>query len=197
MLLAAGMRKMGISVKLGMKQNVVLSSICFLAVCALAPLRAPNAPILAQPTLRVQSSLVLVDVLTKDRNSGLPIQDFKKEDFRLFDNRREVRISTFDAGVRHDTRAITLWLVVICKEGGLPKFGASAEFLGEESLFRPALNHLESHDSVGVAHWCDNGDSRLDLLPSRVRKNSGSKFTNDLLSNAAGRFFVPTFEHVG
>jgi hypothetical protein len=34
-------------------------------------------------------------------------------------------------------------------------------------------------------------------LPSRVRKNSGLKFTNDLLSNAAGRFFVQTFEHVG
>jgi hypothetical protein len=75
----------------------------------------------------------------------------------------------FDAGVRYDTRAITLWLVVICNEGGLPKFGASAEFLGEESLFRPALNHLESHDSMGVAHWCDNGDSRLDLLPTEDR----------------------------
>jgi hypothetical protein len=71
--------------------------------------------------------------------------------------------------VRYDTRAITLWLVVICNEGGLPKFGASAEFLGEESLFRPALNHLESHDSMGVAHWCDNGDSRLDLLPTEDR----------------------------
>jgi hypothetical protein len=120
-------------------------------------------------TIRVQSSLVLVDIFSQDRKSGLPIRDFKKEDFRLFDNRQEVRIATFDAGARFDTRAIILWLVVICNEAGLPKFGASAEFLGEEPLFRPALNHLEPHVNVGVAHWCDNGDSQLDLLPTEDR----------------------------
>jgi len=54
-----------------------------------------------------------------------------------------VPITTFDAGARYDARPITLWLVVICNESGLPKLGASAEFLGQESLFRPALNHLE------------------------------------------------------
>ena len=141
-----------------------VASICFLAVCASAPIATAQAP-----TIRVQSSLVLVDVITQDRKSGLPVRDFKKGDFRLFDNRHEVRVATFDAGARYDTRSITLWLVVICNESGLPKFGASAEFLGQEALFRPALNHLEPHDSVGVAHWCDNGDSQLDLLPTEDR----------------------------
>ena len=141
-----------------------VASICFLAVCASAPIATAQAP-----TIRVQSSLVLVDVITQDRKSGLPVRDFKKGDFRLFDNRHEVRVATFDAGARYDTRSITLWLVVICNESGLPKFGASAEFLGQEALFRPALNHLEHHDSVGIAHWCDNGDSQLDLLPTEDR----------------------------
>ena len=141
-----------------------VASICCLAVCASAPMATAQAP-----TIRVQSSLVLVDVITQDRKSGLPVRDFKKGDFRLFDNRHEVRVATFDAGARYDTRSITLWLVVICNERGLPKFGASAEFLGQEALFRPALNHLEPHDSVGVAHWCDNGDSQLDLLPTEDR----------------------------
>ena len=50
------------------------------------------------PTFRVQSSLVLVDVISQNPKTGLPIRDFKKEDFRLFDGRHEVRISTFDAG---------------------------------------------------------------------------------------------------
>jgi len=118
------------------------------------------------PTIRVQSSLVLVDVIARDPKSGLPVRDFKREDFRLFDNQQEVRTATFDAGARYDTRPITLWLVVICNESGLPKYGASSEFLGQESLFRPALNHLEIHDSVGVAHWCDNSDIQLDLLPT-------------------------------
>ena len=141
-----------------------VASICFLAVCASAPMATAQAP-----TIRVQSSLVLVDVITQDRKSGLPVRDFKKGDFRLFDNRHEVRVATFDAGARYDTRSITLWLVVICNESGLPKFGASAEFLGQEALFRPALNHLEPHDSVGIAHWCDNGASQLDLLPTEDR----------------------------
>ena len=117
------------------------------------------------PTIRVQSSTVLVDVMSQDLKSGLPIRDFKKEDFRMFDNRHEVRIATFDAGA--DMRPIALWLVVICNEGGI--VGASAEFVGKESLFRPALDHLEKHDTVGVAHWCDNGETRLDLLPTEDR----------------------------
>jgi hypothetical protein len=117
------------------------------------------------PTIRVQSSLVLVDVISQDLKSGLPIRDFKKEDFRMFDNRHEVPIATFDAGA--DTRPIALWLVVICNEGGV--VGASAEFVGRESLFRSALDHLEKHDTVGVAHWCDNGETQLDLLPTEDR----------------------------
>src|SRR5437660_10122085 len=151
-----------------MKDNIArgVASICFLAVCTSAPMAAPRS------TIRVQSSLVLVDVISQDPKSGLPVRDFKKEDFRLFDNRHEVRIATFDAGARYDTRPITLWLVVICNEGGLPKFGASAEFLGQESLFRPALNHLETKDSVGVAHWCDNGETQLDLLPTEDRDSA-------------------------
>src|SRR6266705_6755228 len=68
-------------------------------------------------TIRVQSSLVLVDVISQDLKRGLPVRDFKKEDFRMFDNRHEVRIATFDTGA--DTRPITLWLVVICNERGI------------------------------------------------------------------------------
>jgi len=148
----------------------VFTSIFFVAVSTSPSLAAQQALIPAQePIFRVQSSLVLVDVITKDHKTGLPIRDFQKEDFRVFDNRREVPIVTFDAGVQHDARAITLWLVVICNEGGLPKLGASAEFLGEEALLRPALDDLEAHDRVGVAHWCDNGDSKLDLLPTQDR----------------------------
>ena len=162
---------MGMPDKVG-SMNVVraVASICSLIVCTSFSIDSQQSQPSAQtPTFRVQSSLVLVDVITKDRNSGLPIKDFQKKDFRLFDNRREVPITTFDAGARFDTRPITLWLVVICNESGLPKLGASAEFLGQESLFRPALDHLETHDSVGVAHWCDNGDTQLDLLPTEDR----------------------------
>jgi hypothetical protein len=96
-----------------MKQNVArgVASICFLAACTSFSTESQQHPISAQaPTIRVQSSLVLVDVISQDLKSGLPVRDFKKEDFRMFDNRREVRIATFDAGARYDTRPITFCL---------------------------------------------------------------------------------------
>jgi hypothetical protein len=37
-----------------------------------------NAVYTQTPTFRVQSSLVLVDVMSQDPKSGLPIRDFKK-----------------------------------------------------------------------------------------------------------------------
>src|SRR5215471_11343704 len=150
--------------KQGSARSVAL--IYLLAACTGFSIAQQRSADSQTPTFRVQSSLVLVDVISQDHKSGLPIRDFKKEDFRLFDNRHEVPISTFDAGARYDTRPITLWLVVICNESGLPRFGASAEFLGQESLLRPALDHLETHDRIGVAPWCDNGDSHLDLQPN-------------------------------
>jgi hypothetical protein len=66
----------------------------------------------------VQSSLLLVDVISQDPKSGPPVRDFQKKDFRMFDNRHEIPIATFYAGARYATRPVTLWLVVICNESG-------------------------------------------------------------------------------
>jgi hypothetical protein len=139
-------------------------------VAALGSLCVPSqqAPVPAQPpTIRVQSSLVLVDIITRDLKNGLPVRDFRKEDFRVFDNQHEVPISTFDLGAQGETRPIIVWLVVICNEQGIP--GGSDKYAGKESLFRPALDHLEKHDLAGVAHWCDNGETQLDLPPTANR----------------------------
>ena len=130
----------------------------------------PGQPGPAQPMVRVQSSLVLVDVISQDHKSGLPVRDFKKEDFRVFDNKHEVPISSFDAGASYDTRPVILWLVVLCNERG--KIGGSAQFVGNEAFFRPALDHLNKNDSVGVAHWCDNGEAQLDLPPTEDRDSA-------------------------
>jgi hypothetical protein len=125
----------------------------------------PKQPSSRQATIRVQTSLVLVDVIGLDPKTGLPIREFKKEDFRIFNDGKEVLITAFDTGA--DTRAVTVWLVVICNEGG--KTGGSAEFVGSEAMFRPAFDQLDKRDTVGVAHWCDNGETRLDLPPSEDR----------------------------
>ena len=174
-----------------MRQNAArgVASICFLAACSSFHVEGQQHPSTAQaPTIRVQSSMVLVDVMSQDLNNGLPVRDFRKEDFRLFDNRHEVPIATFDAGAHEDTRPVALWLVVICNEGGKSEFEASGGFAGQESLFRPALDHLRTHDTVGVAHWCDNGETQLDLRPTEDRDRTAAcwqKPLNPLLSKAA------------
>jgi hypothetical protein len=110
-----------------MKQNVTrrVASIYFLAACTSFPVESQQPPTVTQvPTIRVQSSLVLVDVISQDPKSELPVRDFKEEDFRMFDNRHEVPIATFDAGVRYATSSSDLqrrrnrWsLGRICEKG--------------------------------------------------------------------------------
>jgi len=151
---------------LGNRRFVCAAALSLARICCAAQLPADTSTP-APAAIRVQSSLVLVDVMGLDAKTALPIRDFAKQDFRVFDNRREVPVTSFDAGVYFTTRPVILWLAVICNEGG--KIGGSREFVGKESLFRPAFDYLDKHDTVGVAHWCDNGDTQLDLLPTEDR----------------------------
>jgi len=133
-----------------------------------ATLASQQAPGSTQtPIIRTQSSLVLVDVIGEDAKNGLPVRDFQKDDFRVYDNRQAVSIESFDRGSGPGARPVIVWLVVICNEQG--KIGGSANYAGKEALFRPALEHLDKHDMVGVAHWCDNGETQLDLAPTENR----------------------------
>ena len=120
----------------------------------------PQAP---EATFRSSSNLVLVDVIALSSGTGLPDKSLNRDDFQVFDNGRPVSIKTFDTG--RQTRPIVLWFVVQCGMSG-HEIEGSGLFAGHVSLLEPALKHLEKQDSVAVAHWCDNGDSKLDLLPT-------------------------------
>jgi hypothetical protein len=95
---------------LSSKLGLVL--VLFLSWAAFAQLPAQSSA--RQTTIRVQTSLVLVDVISRDPKRGLPVRGFKREDFRLFNDRKEVPLTAFDVG--YDTRPVVLWLVVICNE---------------------------------------------------------------------------------
>ena len=134
------------------------------------------------PVFHAGTSLVLVDVIAQDPKTGLPLNSLRKEDFRLLDDKKEVSITTFDSGAHFNTRPIALWFVVLCNEKNNGPHGeeASGSFLGKEALFRLALNGLDTKDRVGVAHWCDNGDARLDLPPTDNRDGAISALTEVL-----------------
>lgn len=114
-------------------------------------------------TFRSSSNLVLVDVIAlKD---GLPVKTLTQMDFELRDNDHPVVIKTFDSGAQFTTRPLAIWFVVLCNMQGYEGEG-SGLFAGQISHLKPALASMEKQDTVAVAHWCDQGDSRLDLSPT-------------------------------
>jgi hypothetical protein len=119
-----------------------------------------------QVTIHVETTLVLVDVITQDAKTFLPVSSLRKEDFRVFDNDSEMAIQSFDVGARYGTRPISHWFVVICNEIDWDENG-SGFMRGKTSSLRPALEHLDKNDTLGVAHWCDNQTDKIDFPPSR------------------------------
>jgi hypothetical protein len=114
-------------------------------------------------TLHIQTFLTLVDGVVEQENKKTQnlelVTTLQKTDFRLFDNGREVPIRSFDTGA--STRSIVLWLIVQCNMG-FPDDWSSGFLRGKTQYLKPALQHLNKDDLIGVAHWCDNGDSRID-----------------------------------
>jgi hypothetical protein len=122
-------------------------------------------------TFHSSSNLVLVDVIARNAKDGLPEKALTKSDFQLFDNDQPVAIKTFDNGAQFTTRPLALWFVVQCNMQGSEGKG-SGVFAGQISRFEPALRYIEKQDTVAVAHWCDDGRSNLDLLPTRIIKDA-------------------------
>jgi hypothetical protein len=153
------------------KASLVMPTLVLAAlICAYSTALSQTMPDSTVPRFKVNSRLVLVDVIAeymKDELHGRPITlatELQREDFRVFDNGKEMPISSFDIGIEHTTRPIALWLIVQCPEGHAE--GWSSDFLrGRTGLIKPALTHLEMQDAVGVAHWCDNGEALIDLPP--------------------------------
>ena len=114
-------------------------------------------------TFHSSSNLVLVDVFARNVKNGLPDSKLNKEEFQIFDDGRLVSIKTFDTGTA--TRPLALWFVVQCNMPGWQKEG-SGLFAGRINLLKPALKNVAQQDKVAVAHWCDNGDSQIDLGPT-------------------------------
>lgn len=124
-----------------------------------------SAPEPKTQTIHTGISLVMLDVFTMDSKTGMPLNQLKREDFQVLENGKLVPLETFASGIRYDTRPITLWLVTLCNMLDYSEL-QSGLFAGKMNFLRPALSHLDKHDMVGVAQWCDNGDSSIHLQPT-------------------------------
>lgn len=66
------------------------------------------------------------------------------------------RLSSAKISACHQLRAVILLLLLLLLVSK-----------GQISRFQPALKYVEKGDTVAVAHWCDDGRSNLDLMPTR------------------------------
>jgi hypothetical protein len=129
--------------------------------------------------IKTTTSLVLVDAMAEDKKSGAPVGDLQQDDFQLRDNGKPVSISSFNRGKDQKLRPIQLWFVLLCNEELHTQMGGrrrgqvesteqwGVSFLaGKTAELNPALEHLKPGDTLGVAHWCDDGQSEIDIPPS-------------------------------
>jgi hypothetical protein len=148
-----------------MTRRCMLSAgVILLAIGSAAAQKAPTPSPSADPTFRSSSHLVLVPVVAL--KNGLPEKTLKQDDFQVFDNGHPVSINSYDSAAQFSTRPLAVWFVLQCNMQGWEKEG-SGLFAGQIHLFEPALKDLDKQDSVAVAHWCDDGQSNLDLLPTK------------------------------
>lgn len=114
-------------------------------------------------TIHVSSNLILLDVSALNAKTGALDQSLSKADFEVFEDDQPVPIRTFDSGPA--TRPLAVWFIVQCGEGSEKIPGPKISAI-DIPQFKPALDMLGKEDLVGVAHWCDDGNSQIDILPT-------------------------------
>jgi len=162
--------------------NTALFSAAVVVLQLIPSLAQQSPPTAPEATFHTSSSLVLVPVVAL--KNGLPDKTLKREDFQIFDNDRPVSITTFDSGAQFSTRPLALWFIVQCNMPDWQKQG-SGLFQGQIERFTPALSSLDQQDTVAVAHWCDEGQSNLDLLPTKNSKQLSSTLEQVLAQRVA------------
>ena len=154
----------GCSTWCGLRSTATALTFCF-ALGIAAHLCGQTANRL--PVFRAESWLALIDGVVEQEDPktharGL-VTGLSKDDFRLYEDGHEVAIRSFDQGLRG--RPVTLWLIAQCDIGGAP-VETSAFMRGKTQSLEQARQNLRTDDLVGVAHWCDDGTSAIDLEPA-------------------------------
>jgi hypothetical protein len=109
-------------------------------------------------------SLYTLDVIAQHEKTTAILPKLAKTDFHVTDNGQDVPIVQFGSGAHFSVAPITLWLVLKCNGFAPPDFD-SGFMKGKTQYLRPALDHLDKTDEVGVAHWCGDGAAVIDQMP--------------------------------
>ena len=144
-----------------------------LAVLLLAFITISGRPARDQqqnPSTRAPATII--NVIATDKHTGASADGLAQEDFEVFDDRALVKVSYLAHASSAELRPLSVWLVLQCPEEH-PYYdfvSAGSGFLrGKVEALSAVLQQLTVEDTVGVAHWCDDGKSGIDLLPTTDR----------------------------
>ena len=149
--------------------SCLLSSICLAAVGSaqerprtVAPQTAAAAQDPADEVLRINTRVVFIDALIKDKRTGEPVEGLTREDFEIFDNGRPRPISYFSHEASGDNRPLALLLVLAPLDEGARKSLQSPEVVNSVAT---ALAKLPPQDEVAlmVVWRAGNGQMLTDL----------------------------------
>jgi hypothetical protein len=115
---------------------------------------------------------LLVDVIVTVKHANAPAKDLTQDDFQVFDGHTPLPISSFAHAPDLPPRPLAVWFLLQCPLEGIAASwvsNGSGFMKGKTASFAPVLQKLQANDTVGVAHWCDDGTFGVDLLPTRDR----------------------------
>lgn len=153
-----------------------------LSVLLLAALATPAQEV--ADTIRIQTRVVFLDALVKDKRTSVPISDLKPENFEVYDDGKPRAISYFTRGGQA-RKPLALVLILDLRDDGAGRFLKRAEII---KSMMDELAKLPPEDEVAIVAMDVNGaDERRVWL---------SDFTRDRTQLAAALARVPALVEV-
>jgi len=137
--------------------------LCLIAVASAYSQEQPRVPV-----FKASTSLVLINLTAFQPRTGDLLTNLNCNDFIVTETGKATPIVACDHGGA--ARPLILWFVVQCNQSNRSPQDGSGFFSGKEKLLLNGLAEMNQADSVAVAHWCDDGEAKADLLPGKDRK---------------------------
>lgn len=131
-------------------------------------------------TIRINTRVVFLDALVKDKRTGIPISDLKLDNFQVLDDGkpRDIAYFTREGQAR---KPLALVIILDCREDGAGRFLKRPEIL---KAMTDELAKLPPGDEVGIVAMNIGEDEKRIWL---------THFTNDHTQIAAALARVPSF----
>jgi hypothetical protein len=118
------------------------------------------------------SSSAIIPVIVTDKHTNAPVAGLTSRDLVIDSERSAIHVSSIVNSSAGSLRPLAVWFVYQCPQAGIAfswvSYG-SGFMKGKSSAFTPVLQKLGAQDTVGVAHWCDDGTLSVDLPPTLDR----------------------------